>query len=124
MPGATADAVNDILRGVMEPGGFGAEHRHRQALGRQDRHQQRATWPVWFVGYTPTLATAAMVAGADPLGNWVTLNGQVVGGSYICEAFGSDRRRPDLGRRDGRGVPKLDYDGLHRPRPATRSPAC
>ena len=23
MPGATADAVNDILRGVMEPGGFG-----------------------------------------------------------------------------------------------------
>ena len=40
---SSADAVNDVLRGVQEPGGFGARARpepHR-AVGRQDRHHQQ-----------------------------------------------------------------------------------
>ena len=42
MPKRTADAVNDILRGVMEPGGFGASGISLDAaVRRQDRHHQR-----------------------------------------------------------------------------------
>jgi membrane carboxypeptidase/penicillin-binding protein len=44
---------------------------------------------VWFNGYTPTLATAAMIAGANQEGHWITLNGQQVGGTYIDVAHGS-----------------------------------
>ena len=39
---------------------------------------------VWFVGYTPNLATAAMIAGANSKGHPITLNGQTVGGVYIA----------------------------------------
>ena len=50
-----ADAVNDILRGVIEPGGFADDARAGPAVGRQDRHDQRqlrrsgstATRPTW-----------------------------------------------------------------------------
>ena len=38
---------------------------------------------VWFVGYTPNLATVAMIAGANSQGHPITLNGQTVGGVYI-----------------------------------------
>ena len=64
------------------------------------------TWPVWFVGYTPRSATAAMIAGANKVGHWVTLNGQTVGGSYIVQRLRLRHRRPDLGRRDGSGRPR------------------
>ena len=52
---------------------------------------------VWFMGYTPTLATAAMIAGANDDGTWVTLNGQTVGGTYISSAFGSTVAGPMWG---------------------------
>ena len=44
---------------------------------------------VWFDGYTPALATAAMIAGANQQGHRITLNGQSVGGTYIDVAHGS-----------------------------------
>ena len=52
---------------------------------------------VWFVGYTPDLATASMIAGANSQGEWVTLNGQTVGGSYIASAAGSTNAGPMWG---------------------------
>ncbi len=85
---STADRVNDILKGVMEPGGFG----QNLALDKQSAGKTGtidSNMAVWFNGYTPALATAAMIAGANQLGHWITLNGQQVGGSYIDVAHGS-----------------------------------
>ena len=49
---------------------------------------------VWFMGYTPNLATAAMVAGANQLGHWITLNGQTIGGAFTDVAHGSTTAGP------------------------------
>jgi membrane peptidoglycan carboxypeptidase len=88
MKEATADTVNDILRGVVEPGGFGqALALDKPSAGKTGTINSNMA--VWFNGYTPTLATAAMIAGANQQGHWVTLNGQSVGGRFIGEAFGS-----------------------------------
>ncbi|RYB93838.1 PASTA domain-containing protein [Nocardioides oleivorans] len=107
MPGATADAVNDILRGVME-GGFGAP----LAIDKPSAGKTGTTnsnMAVWFVGYTPELATASMVAGANEFGEWVTLNGQTVGDSYISSAFGSTVAGPIWGQAMAAVSSKLDY---------------
>jgi membrane peptidoglycan carboxypeptidase len=96
MPGATADAVNDILRGVMEPGGFGQNIAiDKPSAGKTGTNQNNMS--VWFAGYTPAISTAAMVAGANEFGEWVSLNGQVVGGTPIYEAFGSTVAGPIWG---------------------------
>ncbi len=85
---STADTVNSILRGVLAPGGFGqALALNKAAAGKTGTiNSNRA---VWFNGYTPTLSTAAMIAGADKNGRWITLNGLSVGGRTIGQAFGS-----------------------------------
>ncbi len=84
---STADEVNSILRGVIE-GGFGsALALNKPSAGKTGTINSQMA--VWFAGYTPTMATAAMVAGADPNGNWLSLNGQIVGGSGIGTASGS-----------------------------------
>jgi len=49
---------------------------------------------VWFMGYTPNLSTAAMVAGANQVGHWITLNGQTIGGVYTDVAHGSTTAGP------------------------------
>ncbi len=114
MPGATADAVNDILRGVMEPGGFGQNIAiDKPSAGKTGTNQQNMS--VWFAGYTPEIATVAMVAGANQFGEWVSLNGQVVGGRYISEAFGSTIAGPIWGGAMAAVAPKLDYVDFQRP---------
>jgi membrane peptidoglycan carboxypeptidase len=114
MPGATADAVNDVLRGVMEPGGFGQNIAiDKPSAGKTGTNNSNMA--VWFAGYTPEIAAVAMVAGADALGNWVTLNGQVVGGSYISEAFGSTTAGPIWGDAMAAVSPKLDYTDFTAP---------
>ena len=98
MDASTADAVNDILRGVQEPGGFGYDNGlalSQPSAGKTGTIQNNMA--VWFMGYTPTLATAAMIAGANDDGTWVTLNGQTVGGTYISSAFGSTVAGPMWG---------------------------
>ena len=88
MQESTADTVNDILRGVMEPGGFGQNLAlNKVSAGKTGTIQNNRA--VWFNGYTPTLATAAMIAGANSKGTPITLNGQTVGGRYVNVAFGS-----------------------------------
>jgi membrane peptidoglycan carboxypeptidase len=97
LPTPAADAVNDILRGVQEPGGFGypALALNQPSAGKTGTiNGNRA---VWFVGYTPNLATASMIAGANSFGEWITLNGQTVGGSYISSAYGSTIAGPMWG---------------------------
>ena len=70
---------------------------------------------VWFNGYTPNLATAAMIAGANREGTPITLNGQRVGGSYIGTAHGSTVAGPDVARCDARRADLLDYADFMRP---------
>ena len=114
MPGATADAVNDILRGVMEPGGFGQNIAiDKPSAGKTGTNNSNMA--VWFVGYTPTLATAAMVAGANEFGEWMTLNGQVVGGTTIYEAFGSTVAGPIWGEAMAAASAKLPYEDFQTP---------
>jgi len=89
----TADTVNDILRGVMQPGGFGA----KLALDKPSAGKTGTTSfnkAVWFDGYTPALATASMVAGANRQGQPISLNGQTVGGQYVVSAHGSTTAGP------------------------------
>ncbi len=89
----TADTINDILRGLMAPGGFG----QNLALNKPSAGKTgtiNSNMAVWFSGYTPTVATAAMVAGIDAGGNHITLNGQVIGGTAVGTAFGSTTAGP------------------------------
>lgn len=90
---STADTVNDVLKGVMAPGGFGqALALDKQSAGKTGTIQENRA--VWFDGYTPTLATAATIAGANSVGTPITLNGQLVGGTYIDVAHGSTLAGP------------------------------
>jgi membrane peptidoglycan carboxypeptidase len=88
-----ADAVNDVLRGVMSPTGFGANlilnQESAAKTGTNDNNMS-----VWFMGYTPNLAAAAMVAGANQQGHWITLNGQTIGGLFTDVAHGSTTAGP------------------------------
>ena len=93
-----ADAVNDILRGVQEPGGFGYDA--GLGLAQPSAGKTGTTTDnkaVWFDGYTPNLATAAMIAGANSKGHPMPLNGQTVGGVYIQGAHGSTTAGPMWG---------------------------
>ena len=89
----TADTVNDILRGVMQSGGFGAGLAlDKPSAGKTGTISDNMA--VWFDGYTPALATASMIAGANQDGHWVTLNGQTIGGRYVATAHGSTNAGP------------------------------
>ena len=93
MQQSTADTVNDILKGVMSPGGFGQNLAlDKPSAAKTGTIDNNAA--VWFNGYTPELATAAMIAGANSLGQPITLNGQSVGGSYVASAAGSTLAGP------------------------------
>src|SRR3954452_2334556 len=97
MPKGTADAVNDILRGVQETG-FGAQagiNLPQPSAGKTGTIDDNMA--VWFCGYTPNLATASMIAGANSLGHWITLNGQTLKGGYVATAHGSTTAGPMWG---------------------------
>lgn len=87
----TADAVNDVLRGVQEPGGFG----YGQGTGLTVPSAAKTGTTqdgksVWYVGYTPQLSTAAMIAGASKDGQKpIPLAGQTIAGSYVYSVSGS-----------------------------------
>jgi membrane peptidoglycan carboxypeptidase len=108
-----ADAVNDVLRGVQEPGGFG--NSAGLALNQQSAAKTGTTnrnMAVWFIGYTPNLATASMIAGANRDGHWVTLNRQTVGGRRITRAAGSTNAGPmwgDAMKRIQRWLPDRNF---------------
>jgi membrane peptidoglycan carboxypeptidase len=98
IPESAADAVNDVLRGVQEDSGFGAIN--GLALDQPSAAKTGTTQDgksVWFVGYTPQLTAAAMIAGADRQGKPKGLAGQVIGGQYISTASGSGFAGPMWG---------------------------
>ena len=98
LPAPVADAVNAVLRGVQEPGGFG----HSAGISLQQPSAGKTgtinnNRAVWFVGYTPNMAAASMIAGVNDRGHWLSLNGQTVGGTYISRASGSRHAGPIWG---------------------------
>jgi membrane peptidoglycan carboxypeptidase len=88
-PEPVADAVNDVLRGVVSGDGFAAaEYPGVPAAGKTGTTNGQRS--VWFVGYTPNMAAAAMLAGVrNSDGAPIPLQYQTVGGSYISSASGS-----------------------------------
>jgi len=107
-----ADAVNDVLRGVQEPGGFGYDLGHTNltvpSAGKTGTTQDGKS--VWFMGYTPQIATAAMIAGANQFGSWIPLAGQTVGGNYVATATGSGFAGPMWAQAMHAIQHKLDYE--------------
>ncbi|WP_156392167.1 MULTISPECIES: transglycosylase domain-containing protein [unclassified Nocardioides] len=88
-----ANAVNDVLRGVIAPGGFGAALSPGQpAAGKTGTTSGNNS--VWFVGYTPNLAGAATVAGANRAGHPESLDGKSVGGRTLYTSSGSTTAGP------------------------------
>jgi membrane carboxypeptidase/penicillin-binding protein len=74
---------------------------------------------VWFDGYTPNMAAAATVAGANFDGHQQTLNGHTVGGVYITSAHGSTNAGPiwgDAMKAIQQYLPDTDF---HAPDPQT-----
>ncbi len=95
IPSPVADAINDVLRGVIEGGFASAQALEQPAAGKTGTIQDNKA--VWFIGYTPNLATASMIAGANIEGRPITLNGQVIGPSFVSAAFGSTLAGPMWG---------------------------
>ena len=111
---AVADTVNDILKGVLEPGGFG----QNITIAQEDAGKTGTTQDgkaVWFVGYTPNLSTAAMIAGANSLGQPIPLAGLSVGGNTIASASGSGIAGPMWGGAMGVIAQWLDDETFTRP---------
>ncbi|CAM3167432.1 transglycosylase domain-containing protein [Nocardioides dubius] len=96
LPKAVADAVNDVLKGVTAPGGFAQYIAPSQPSAGKTGTTNSAN-SVWFVGYTPNLAGASMIAGADANGSPSSLIGKVVGGRTLYDASGSGTAGPMWG---------------------------
>ncbi|WP_162602543.1 transglycosylase domain-containing protein [Nocardioides daejeonensis] len=98
LPSAVADAVNDILAGVQQPGGFGYQNginTIQPSAGKTGTTTSQMS--VWFVGYTPNLSGAAMLAGANSEGHPVTLVGKSIAGRTLYSASGSGTAGPMWG---------------------------
>ena len=71
-----AAQINDILEGLKRPGGFGYANGTRLTIPSAAKtgttNSNRA---VWYVGYTPRLVAASMIAGADDQGRPRSLAG-------------------------------------------------
>ena len=94
----TADAVSDVLRGVLEGGFAEAQRLSVPAAGKTGTTNEGKS--VWFIGYTPHIAAAVMLGGANQLGTPISLEGVSVGGNSDLRRVRVVLRRADLGRRD------------------------
>jgi membrane peptidoglycan carboxypeptidase len=82
-----AAQINDILVGLQKPGGFGYSNgtglKIPSAAKTGTTQKNRA---VWYVGYTPKLVAASMIAGADEEGRPRSLTGTTLRGRTISFA--------------------------------------
>jgi membrane peptidoglycan carboxypeptidase len=111
----TADSINVMLRGVVEDGtGTTAGLTDRDNAGKTGTTDKRRD--VWFVGYTPELATAVRVGGDADLPPMVDMT---IGGTYFDEASGAALAGPIyreamLGALEG--VPASSFNEVDVPR--------
>jgi len=79
-----AAQINDILEGLQRPGGFGYANGTGLSIPSAAKtgttNSNRA---VWYVGYTPHLVAASMIAGADDQGRPLSLAGATLQGKPI-----------------------------------------
>ncbi|WGY02531.1 transglycosylase domain-containing protein [Nocardioides sp. QY071] len=108
-----ANAVNDVLRGVVSSGGFAAaQYPGQPAAGKTGTTSDNKA--VWFVGYTPNLAGAAMVAGVNRAGQPQSLDGVSIGGA-VRSTSGSTTAGPIWGDAFKAVAPLLDDVDFTRP---------
>ena len=84
-----------MLRGVIEGGFASAQALDQPAAGKTGTTTSATA--VWFVGYTPQLAAAAMIGGANAAGQPIGLEGQTIGGNYIYSRLRLRLRRARSG---------------------------
>jgi membrane peptidoglycan carboxypeptidase len=108
MQETTADAVNDVLRGVIEGGFAEAQRLAVPAAGKTGTTNDGKS--VWFIGYTTSMAAAAMIGGANELGTPIPLAGQTIGGTYIYTASGSGFAAPIWGDAMRAIIGKMPYE--------------
>ena len=76
-----AAQINDILKGLQQPGGFG--YNNGTGLDIPSAAKTGTTQDnkaVWYTGYTPELSTAAMIAGVKSNGSPRSLSGVTING--------------------------------------------
>lgn len=79
-----AAQINDILRGVQEPGGFGYSNGTGLKIPSAAKTgTAQDNQSVWYNGYTPELATASMIAGVKKNGSPRSLAGVKINGAFL-----------------------------------------
>ncbi|HUQ00448.1 MAG TPA: transglycosylase domain-containing protein [Aeromicrobium sp.] len=79
-----AAQINDILKGLQQPGGFGYANGTRLDLPSAAKTgTTNSNKAVWYIGYTPQLVDASMIAGADKQGRPQSLAGTTLQGKPI-----------------------------------------
>ena len=80
-----AAQINDILRGLQQPGGFGYDlggtGLNIPSAAKTGTTQDNKA--VWYNGYTPELAAAAMIAGVTSKGIPKSLAGVTINGNFL-----------------------------------------
>jgi len=114
LPSPVADAVNDILEGVLAPGGFAeAQYPGQDAAGKTGT--STANKSVWFAGYTPNLAGTVVVAGVNEVGDPESLDGKTIGGVTYYSTSGSTTAAPIWGQAFRAITPFLDDETFVQP---------
>jgi membrane peptidoglycan carboxypeptidase len=80
-----AAQINDILRGVQEPGGFGYDlgGTGLKIPSAAKTGTTQGNKAVWYNGYTPEIASAAMIAGVTSKGIPKSLAGVTIHGRLV-----------------------------------------
>ena len=81
-----ADGVNELLQGVIERGTGTRAAIGRPAAGKTGTTNKRVS--VWFVGYTPDLATAVWAGNPSPPRGGYPLQNRLIGGVYYGDVCG------------------------------------
>ncbi len=116
LPEPVADAVNDVLQGVLAPGGFGDDlYPGQDSAGKTGTTSSNRA--VWFVGYTPNLSGAATVAGINDAGQPEALDGKSIGGYARYSTSGSTTAGPIWGNAFKQIAPFLDNESFVAPSP-------
>ncbi len=124
MDKAVADRINDILALVQQPGGFGFENGDTglPVPSAAKTGTTSSSYSVWYMGYTPDLATSAMIAGANSDGQPQTLTGKEVGGSFLDDASGSGLAGPMWKAAMAKVVDQLPGSDFKKPDPVQSDP--
>jgi membrane peptidoglycan carboxypeptidase len=93
LPSAVADAVNNVLEGVLKPGGTAnGLYVGQPTAGKTGTTNE--SFATWFTGYTPNLVMSSMIAGVNEAGHPQSLNSHSIGGRYIGNGSGASTTGP------------------------------